>query len=273
LLLNRTTLVWELLLLPLAVAVRLRRGQVLRLGLAARSPRPGWYARCLRPLLRLSTVVRWRDTATGPVFGFGTAGPDWAFGWSGTDKDTLEAERADIVVSYRADRDPPSEAVLGALREVARDEGRRLVVVSHVRGDASRSADVAARLGAVLVPWPGERSLAEHEEVLRGIYRTSALVVSDRLHAVVLGMTEGAVPCCVTDRGETKIERHLDAVGFTGSTACAAAPSGPQAFLRHQLGRRMEALAATRASLDQLDDLTDRLAALSSPPRERGRVR
>lgn len=265
--LDRRTFRRQLKLLPLVLGVRFRRGQVLRLGLAMRAVNPV-YLKYLRPMFRLSTMVRWRDTSTSSVFRFGASAPDWAFGWDESEPDALGANRSDIVVTYREDRALPSDMILDSLVELARDGKRRVVVVTQVRRDAARSADLASRLDAELVPWPAERTLADHEEILRELYRKSALVVSDRLHALIVGMTEGAVPLCITDSGEPKVGRHFDAVGFKGSTLCTKDNSAPLSeAIEHQIGRRAEAVAATHAARTALDDLTAQLAALASTQR------
>lgn len=257
--LDRRTVVRQLKLLPLILAIRLRRGQVLRLGMAMRSVNAR-YLRPLRPLFRLSTKVLWRDTATGRAFGFGEVGPDWAFAWEGSDDDALDVDRADVAVSHRGDRDPPSEAFVASLAALTRVTGRRVVVVTQVRRDVPAAAELAEHLGAELIPWPVERTLAEHEDVVRAIYRRSALVVSDRLHALIVGMTEGAVPLCVSEQGEAKVERHIDAVGFEGSTLRLDGAVAPVAAFERQVERRKELLKAVRLARDELDRLTAELA-------------
>ncbi|WP_193046300.1 polysaccharide pyruvyl transferase family protein [Mycolicibacterium baixiangningiae] len=250
--------------LPLILGVRARRGQVLRLGVAMRAENQS-YVKILRPLFRLSTCVRWRDTDSRTAFGFGEVGPDWAFGWESAARDVSDVTGGDIAVTYRADREPPSDTIIDSIRALARAGSRRVVVVTQVRRDAERSADLASRLGGELIPWPAERSLAEHENVLREVYRNSAMVISDRLHALIVGMTEGAVPACVTDHRDAKVGRHLDAVGFHRSTI-AVGDTSPAALtdnLAQHLLRRKEALTAVRAALDYLDNLTEQFAALA----------
>jgi hypothetical protein len=270
--LDQQTFSRQVKLLPLIIGIRLRRGQVLRLGLAMRAAESK-YLTSLRGLFRLSTLVRWRDTSTTSAFHLGAVEPDWAFGWNKTGPDALDLDRTDIVVTYRGDRDLPSDAILDELRALARDGARRIVVVTQVRRDARRSDDLASRLDAELVPWPPERSLADHEDALRAIYRRSALVVSDRLHALIVGMTEGAVPLCITDRGEPKVARHLDAVGFYGSTVMVNESSTPLGeVVGRQITRRAESLAATRNALDRLDDLTAQLKTRASARRAGGLV-
>ena len=53
---------------------------------------------------------------------------------------------------------------------------------------------------------------------MRGVYQRSLLVVSDRLHAAVIGLTEGALPLVIADTGPSKAARTLDAVGIKGTT-------------------------------------------------------
>ena len=268
--LDQQTFRRQVKLLPLIVGIRLRRGQVLRLGLAMRAAEPK-YLVGLRRLFRLSTLVRWRDTSTASKFRFGVVQPDWAFGWNESRREALDLDRTDIVVTFRGDRDFPSDVILDELRALAHDGSRHILVVTQVRRDAQRSNDLASRLDAELVPWPAERSLADHEQALRAIYRRSALVVSDRLHALIVGMTEGAVPLCITDRGEPKVARHLDAVGFHGSAVSVNESSMPLGeVVRHHIARRAESLAATQKALDHLDDLTTNLKARASARRAGG---
>ncbi|WP_157575877.1 polysaccharide pyruvyl transferase family protein [Mycobacterium sp. GA-2829] len=251
--------------LPLILGVRARKGQVLRLGVAMRAENQ-LYVKILRPLFRLSTCVRWRDTESRTAFGFGEVSPDWAFGWESPARDVSNTSGGDIAVTYRADREPPSDAIIDSIRALAHAGSRRMVVVTQVRRDAERSADLASRLGGELIPWPAERSLAEHECVLREVYRNSAMVISDRLHALIVGMTEGAVPVCVTDRRDAKVGRHLDAVGYHRSTTTVGDTTSAALTedLAQHLSRRDEALTAVHAALNDLDNLTQQLAARAS---------
>jgi hypothetical protein len=267
--LDRGTFRRHLKLLPLIVGIRLRNGQVLRLGMAMRAPNP-LYLRRLRPLFRLSTMILWRDTATRNAFRFGAVGPDWAFRWDDSEQDALDVDRTDIAISYRGDREPPSEAILTSLDALARDGARRLVVVTQVRRDEARSSDLASRLGAELITWPAARTSVEQEAVLRKVYRNSAAVVSDRLHALIVGMTEGAVPLCITDEGESKVGRHFDAVGFERSTVDLTDATAPLTeVIERQIGRRAEALQALREAQARLDGVSAQLAAFA-PVRQDG---
>lgn len=258
--LDRQTLLRQIKALPLVLAIRLRRGQVLRLGIAVHTP-DSEYLRYMRPLLKLSTSAYWRDTMTRSAFGFGLTSPDWAFAHSSTDDQLQLERRPNIAVSYRADRTPPSDVILEAIRRVARANGRRLVVVTQVRRDDAQSAYIASRLDAEHVDWPDTRSATAHEHIVREAYRESALVISDRLHALIIGMTEGAAPFCVSDRGESKVERHLDAAGFAGATVIAdRGLASLESDIAAQLERIPEAIAAAQASRKVLVEVATSLA-------------
>ena len=261
--LDAVTLNRQLKLLPLVLAVRARRGQVLRLGMAIKSIDPHYLIR-IRSILRFSTRTFWRDTETSRAFGTGEAGPDWAFGWDGLAHAASEKQRPCIALSYRGDRDQTSDMVLEAIGTYAREASCRLLVVTQVRRDGARSASLARRLKAELVAWPDDRSMADQELVIREVYRDCALVISDRLHALIVGMTEGAVPLCITDNGEPKVGRHLEAVGFDGSTI-RAEDAGQTLVeqIERQAGRREEVVESLRVAMSYLDNLTEQLKALS----------
>jgi hypothetical protein len=268
--LDSRTMRRQLKLVPLIVGIRLRKGQVLRLGMAMRAV-DSLQLRRLRRLFRLSTETYWRDTDTSTAIGYGAVAPDWAFGWRAHEDSERQDRRPYIAVSYRGDRDAPSGRTLESLAELARNHSRRLVVVTQVRRDSQRSLELASNLGAELVPWPPGRSFADQEEVLRMVYRKSALVVSDRLHVLIVGMTEGAVPLCITDRGESKVERHLNAVGFRGSTARLDDDSMPIGqVLEGQIARGSEVSMSVRNAQERLEQLIAHLAVCASVPSSGG---
>ena len=266
--LDSRTLRRQLKLLPLLLAIRLSGGEVLRLGMAIRVG-DRLHLRALRVLFRLSTMVCWRDTLSSTAFGYGDVGPDWAFRSDDCAPQPTGSGRRLIAITYRGDRETPSAQMLEALRDMSRDGKWRLVVVTQVRRDSARSEELASHLGAELAPWPQERSVAEHEAALRDIYRRSAVVVSDRLHALIIGMTEGAVPLCITDTGEPKVGRHFDAIGFASSTALLSqAGSSLGEVIERQILRRDEASQALHAAQARLDGVSAHLMSLATKPRD-----
>jgi hypothetical protein len=75
-------------------------------------------------------------------------------------------------------------------------------------------------------------------------------VVSNRVHALVLGITEGAVPMAPAEWGSDKAERIFSAAGISGTTVDGAEQIDEIALARIEL-RCFEQLARARARLDR----------------------
>ena len=236
-------------LLPLMRRVRIKGGHVFRLGVGARS-RPGIYG----PLFRLAAwyhqMIYWRDPMSRESFGFGSVMPDWGFadrGPGGPLMDTgPEPERTLLAVALRSDRPYPGDAWFKGLRRYCLQTGLNPVVVTQVKRDRERGKQLAKGLGAAFVDWTDE-SLVAQELKMRDIYRHCAMAVSDRLHVLIVAMTEGAVPFCLVDYPESKVGRHFDAIGYdnssvavTGLTAAAITLELERAGHRHEeVGERL----------------------------------
>ena len=144
----------------------------------------------------------------------------------------------------------PGQAWLEGVRAFCGEIGLRPLVVTQVGRDAERNRELAGLLNAGLIDWKNEPH-AVQERRLRAVYEKSALVLSDRLHVLILAFTEGAVPLCMLDRPEDKIGRHFDAVGYTGTSIDVSELSAEQVAQRLMvaMGRQAEAEAArTRAT-------------------------
>lgn len=249
----------------LAGLVRARGGAVVAAGMGLRAGTDA-SARVLRPLLLLADPVVWRDGRSAAVAGLGGTAPDWAFatGRSAEELAAQDAPRTLVAVSLRGDRPPPSPTWCAAVQELARRSGCELLVVTQVRRDAARAAELGTRLGARVLPW-GAASHAEHEQVVRAAYAASAAVVSDRIHVLILGLTEGAVPVGCTTGDPEKVART-----FAGVTDV------PLAFAQDELAGgpegadRMQAVVADRERL--LVDLAAARRRLDEVGREIGRV-
>lgn len=211
LILGRRYLMAQLRTLPAAIAIRLQSGRVLRLGLGQRSPVPR-LTPIYRALFRVSNLVAWRDADTYATFRLGEVMPDWGFAEEGS---TETGGRDLLVLSYRSDKPSLAPAVLDAVREAARSRGLGIAVVTQVGRDSARSVELAEKLDAQLVDWPAGRSHHDQEALLRDVYRRSAIVLSDRLHVLIVAMTEGAVPLALSMGPNYKIGRHFDAIGYT----------------------------------------------------------
>lgn len=208
--LNRRLLAAQVRLWPLMVLARLRGGRVIRSGLGFRTD-TRWKQRLYAQTLRASDMLVWRDTESRQVAGHGRVAPDWGF-WE--DCTASPHERDSLILSYRSDRPMPSEDALEAVRRFADREGLRLVVATQVQRDSSRTLEIAAVIGADVADWPLGVSHRDQEQRLRELYGRARLVLSDRLHVLIVGYTEGALPLCLVEWDEDKINRHFAPVGM-----------------------------------------------------------
>lgn len=194
----------------LAARVKRRGGKVLTLGVGHRDPR-SLLAKFTTYLLGKSTILAWRDSTSAEGYKVGQLMPDWGFDErSGA---TGGAVRNLLTVSYRSDRPMLSPAALVAIQRFALRHSLEICVVTQVMRDQPRTEELAKRLNGKAVTWPLNRTHAEQEGVLRGIYSASQLVISDRLHVLILAAAEGAIPLCMTVYPEHKVSRHFTMLG------------------------------------------------------------
>lgn len=200
---------WEAAFLCATVLARLRRGHVVRIARATTGE--DRVARGLHSLgVRLSQEVSWRTAESHDEFGRGQVVADIAVGAA---PGVEEHAGGELVVSLRHDRPFPSDAWIAGIQDVARRQGLGLRVVSQVRGDDQRTLELAARLDAPTMIFEA-RSLREQEDALREVYRSATLVVSDRLHVLVLAGSLGAKVLELVDRPAPKITRHFRVIGI-----------------------------------------------------------
>ena len=212
---NRDIAKRHLSLIPASLLARLRGHGVVRIGSGMRDSSGRWLP-VIRAVAWLDSVTIWRDATSRSYFGRGDVQPDWAFdatlphSLSGLD---MTGERRYLAISMRSDRPLPPDAWFEALQIAARSRGLEPLVVTQVRRDNQLGAEIARRLGSQLIAWD-DASHLEQERTVREIYRQSALVVSDRLHALVIGLTEGAVPVGAIAWNDVKLARHFAAAGI-----------------------------------------------------------
>jgi polysaccharide pyruvyl transferase WcaK-like protein len=228
-------------------------GRSVMLGVSVRSPGGRW-APIVKPLLRGIDRVSWRDALSREWTGTGAVAPDWAFLEGHPDaSETTDAERGLLAVTLRGDRKPPSDEWIAAVRSIADANALEPIVLSQVEADTAPMAEVAHRLGSRFVGMPAGISHVEQEETVRQLYRTSSAVVSDRLHALVMGATEGAVPLGLADEGAAKAARHFDVVGVKGTgIPTERFPTTPVDLSDAARHRLREAIARGRADLAAL---------------------
>lgn len=250
---------------PLLLTNRIRGGVAVQLGVGVRE-QTAW-RRPIAAALRLCDTVTWRDEASRSIMGLGSVAPDWAFALGSPESMLFDTERARplLAVAFRqslshAARDKPSDAWVGTIREFADDLALRPVVVAQIARDSPLTEELAARLDCEAVVWLDDDH-ARQEERLRATYRDSALVLSDRLHAVVIAATEGAVPVALSTGAMDKTTRTLDSAGIHGTSVPRDLSDPPAALgvIRDALTRRPEIMRAVADSRHRLTEGTGRL--------------
>jgi len=252
--LDRGSIPRELRFLAMTVLARLRGVTIVRLPRSVR--RPGRVAAAIhRAACRLSAIVLWRDTASRGVMRVGDTVPDIGFAEAEHAVETAEAfpERRRLTVSIRGTRPEPAAAWFEGIRAAAAELGLEIAVLAQVREDIERAELVAARLGGEHLAW-GERSDLDHEAFVRSVYRESALVVSDRLHVLVLALTEGAAVAEIVPEPARKIAQHLAVAGLDGVSFDASEmnASAIAAAAVAQTARRLELVSQAQTAARRL---------------------
>ncbi|QKJ20359.1 polysaccharide pyruvyl transferase family protein [Microbacterium hominis] len=250
----------ELVFLAETLLVRLKRGVVVRPPRGIRAPTnpSAWlHARAAR----LSQIALWRDAASAAIVGGGRLAPDIGFA-AGVRAGRVWADREELIVSLRGARPHPDEAWLEAVRAIAAAEGLRIRTVVQVREDESRARELAELLGGVFEPW-GDTDPVAQEERLRERYDNARLVISDRMHVLVLGALSGAVPAELVPHPTRKIAEAFATVGLDEITVDAgnADVDAMAQFLHAQLTRSVEVRERVSAAHRQLAELETEVRA------------
>jgi hypothetical protein len=199
-------------LVPLLALNRARGGAAVHLGFGLRADDRRW-APVVKATLAACDLVTWRDEDSRRWVGLGRTQPDWAYSFTrpaaGVD---ASGERGTLAVSLRFDRPAPGVVWVDVLRAVAREANLEVLAVPQVERDVPRARDLAAALGGKMLDWHG-RDHAENEARVRVAYQGAKVVVSDRLHALIMGHTEGAVPVAFASGPVGKLRRTLATVG------------------------------------------------------------
>jgi polysaccharide pyruvyl transferase WcaK-like protein len=255
---------------PLLAVLRIRGGRIVWLGAAARNTKRGFTFPFIW-LARAADLLRWRDTASSRVIGVpGKIMPDWAFALGATG---TPAERTHLAVSLRFDRERPSAEWTRAVSDLAARLGLRLITVAQVERDAPLAEELAELWRCESLPWISDRHSVQ-ESAVRDVYARSAVVISDRLHALIIAATEGAVPLGWTTQQSTKISQHFDAVGIEG------AAKGQEESVRALDQLDVQAVERRRRDVDAtlirvraaLTDVGAQLAEFSELPSRRART-
>ena len=217
--------------------------------------RPGVSAapRAVRAMARVSDFVAWRDEESRSAAGCGSVAPDWAFGSGKPSGALIAPERAGgrdlLAVSVRA-AGPQLEYQRGQqIKDLARRAGLDPVVVVQVARDNEAAQAVARAHGFRCHSWR-EGAHLHRESDVRALYARSRVVVSNRVHALIIGLTEGAAPLAPSEMGVEKVERIFRAAGIDGLMIDAGQPIGTAALERSE-AQCFRQLTSARSSLAQ----------------------
>lgn len=249
----------------LAIAlVRLRRGAALQTGVGLRLP-VATGPQLARIALRLASLVTWRDPESMAAMKVGTVAPDWGFYAQEVQPSHLDGTRPYLAISIRGDRPAPSDDWVNAVKGLAAEEGLIPLIVVQVKRDADRAEELKERLGptAQVDTW-ATGTHQDREREVRDIYRRSRAAVSDRLHVLILAMTEGAAPIGFTPGAVEKVQRTLLPVGYDTScfSVVGADPVDTVSRLRKLIVPGEKVLGDAQTAHDHLQTLSDEAGAL-----------
>lgn len=238
--LDKSALIPEIVYLLLAAVIRLRGGVVIRPPRGIGKTHPATVA-VHRLSSSISNITLWRNEKSLKIVGVGQPSPDTAFQeprlWEASWKDRLI-----LGISMRGKRPYPSSSWFLAVKNLADEMGLQIVVFSQVREDESCTKRIAETLGAQSLLW-GDASDTEHEDRLKSFYQTVRVVVSDRLHVLVLGLLAGAVPIEFADTPADKVSIHFSQIGVEGVSLDSRVCD------QHGLVRAVENLANKRSEV------------------------
>lgn len=238
-------------ILPALRRFRRHGGRVVWLGAAVPATRRGvtWL---FRRLYRSADLIRWRDSETAAVFAPASTMPDWALGLPST---ATPRERDSVGVSLRFDRPYPSASWIAEVKSLADRFDLNVVTLAQVQRDSPYAERLAHDLGGRAVSFATGTPHDTHEGILRQEYSRMRIVISDRLHVLLIGQSEGAVPLGWTETATSKLDRHFRSLGLPWVTT---SPAQCVESLRALDDKTLERFAA-----DSLETLTIARAALT----------
>ncbi|MEV8218578.1 polysaccharide pyruvyl transferase family protein [Microbacterium sp. NPDC077391] len=252
---GRHRLPHHLFQLATGLIVKARGGKIIipphALAQHARAERSGMTLRLHRKFSQLADVCLWREQRSLDIVGVGVISPDIGFS-DAARASAIDEQRRTLIISLRGDRPFPSTVVLQAIIELARTHSLEIVSLSQVDVDDDRARSIADHLGIRSLVWDPRNSGSE--EQIRGLYDNAALVISDRLHVLVLGLISGAMPVELAEKPERKIAAHFATVGLPDISMDTRYSSVDEvtSWLRVQLSRRVEALSVLDSARERL---------------------
>ena len=121
-------------------------------------------------------------------------------------------DRGLLVMSWRHDRAIPRRLIEECLERAPRYD-LVPILVTQVWKDSERHQELAETYGIEHLDWLDKDHLRQYS-LLTELYAGSRYVLSNRLHALILGWNSGAVPIGFSSDSDTKISCHLDECGL-----------------------------------------------------------
>ena len=209
-------LILELGLIPFHLFIKLRKGKVIRVGVAAKSDINIRFKSLWDKILSLSNKIYWRTEKSNSIFTKGIVIPDLAF----YDVDSMIdfSKKNKLVLSMRGDRTAPNDEWYEAVKAFSHHNNLEIIVVSQVRIDNNRTKEISNKLNAKSYIWEDTLSHNEQEEILNDLYRESKIAISDRLHVLIAAFTKGVIPTNLAISFSNKVQDHFDVVGLENVT-------------------------------------------------------
>lgn len=168
---------------------------------------------------RVATRRVWRDDVSRAMYGDGIVAPDWAFALAPHD---ARAPRDLVVLSYRGDMPRPTATALSTVRDWSRSRHLELVVISMVGRDVDENERTAAELGIRHIH-AQNGGLEEAERVTRDAFARAQIVLSNRIHVLIVGAVDGATPGAVLAHSDLKAARTMRGANVPFSSVSAGA--------------------------------------------------
>lgn len=258
------------MLLLASMLVRIRGGCSLWVGVSIPMSSKRLLALPYRLAGRYIDAIQWRENGSSATAFPRAVGPDWAFLEGSPTNSWSQNGREHLGLVLRGDREVPSPEWFTWLRSFCVDHDLRPIVLVQVRQDAQRARQIASELGASVIEWSPEATHADQEMLLRDAYRGCRVVIGDRLHGLVMGATEGALPLGWVESSTGKIRAHFDVIGL--EVAGVHEGDGPGQLPKLSaatVSTAIDALAAaidhSRAELRALQDAIAQLAVQKRP--------
>jgi hypothetical protein len=253
---SRTGLLVALLIA--AKIVKLRGGATMWIGVSVPLSERRIQRLAVRHAARTIDYLQWRDPESNLAAGVREVGPDWGFDAGTTVGRWPELDaRPMCAIVLRGDRPAPTREWNEWVVATCARLGLQPVVIVQVRQDIVRADEAARALDAELVPWPDDVDHRTQEETIREVYRRSRIVIGDRLHGLIIGVTEGAVPIGWVESSRGKIARHFATIGMSEVGEYEGRPGGALPVLTaeriEEIGQRArDAVTTARADLQKL---------------------